>query len=171
MAFPRVTGFAPVCQSSMAEAVCLSSTPVPSEIPTSVCPYQSSTGRCSCTSQAPLDTISAISKWLFRQFHDQAENTLGCSINSPGGRQMLCAEGKGWVFPARVSMEVCSDQAADPRGYSRQTDRQTASCPCASELHPLSQHVGMCYHRDPPEMPCDGERVVWSCPMGARLSC
>lgn len=29
----------------------------------------------------------------------------------------------------------------------------------------------MCYHRDPPEMPCGGEGVVWSCPTGARLSC
>lgn len=60
MAFPSVTGFAPVCQSSMAEAVCLSSTSVLSEKPPSVCAYQCSTGRCSCTSQAPLKTISAL---------------------------------------------------------------------------------------------------------------
>lgn len=132
------------------QAVCLSSTPVLSEIPTSVCPYQSSTGRCSCTSQAHLDSISAISKWLFRQFHDQAENTLGCSINSPGGRQMLCAESK-----AGCSQHGCPWKCAVTRQQIPvdAADRQTASCPCTSELHPLSQQLDMCYHRDPPEMP------------------
>lgn len=50
-------------------------------------------------------------------------------------------------------------------------DRQTASHPCTTELHPLAQQLDRCCLGDPPEMPCDGEGVMWSCPTGARLSC
>lgn len=47
-----------VCESSLAEAVCPSSTPILIEKSTSVCPYQCSTGRCNCSSRAPLNCIS-----------------------------------------------------------------------------------------------------------------
>lgn len=50
-------------------------------------------------------------------------------------------------------------------------ERQTASWPCTTELHPLAQQLDMYYHRDPQEMSCDGEGVMWSCPTSARLSC
>lgn len=50
-------------------------------------------------------------------------------------------------------------------------DRQIASCPCTTELHPLTQQLDMGYHRDSPEMPCDGERVMCSCPTSFKLSC
>lgn len=123
MAFPRVTGFAPVCQSSMAEAVCLSSTSVLSEKPPSVCAYQCSTGRCSCTSQAPLKTISALfeSGFLGNSMLRQKIHWAVLSTPQVEGKCSV-AESKGWVFPARVSMEVCSDQAADPCRCSRQTN-------------------------------------------------
>lgn len=84
-------------------------------------------------------------------------------------RSIPQVEGKCSVQKAKAA---CSQHAVTRQQIPVDAaDRQTASWPCTTELHPLTQQLDMSYHRDPQEMSCDGERVMWSCPTTARLSC